>query len=361
MTWSILASCALLAILGPTLCGLANSLEVANASGAVELGTSINLETNSTLATCIPNQRKEWRSIEPLERADYLKAVQCLQHHPSKSGLPAARTRFDDFQGFHISVTTKVHEVGQFLPWHRWFLHAYEVALRKECNYTGHIPYWDWTKDADPANPEAQVPVSSSHRHTYLIVLISFRASPLFDAIGGFGNLPLVRGSLSSGVFAKYRLVFGTGPPLNVTDHLIERGFDVTMLPHLTERAVKNTMNKTTFETFRIELEGRPITPQPKVHDSGHLAVGGEMGDTYSSPGDPLFYLHHANLDRLWWTWQRVDPHNRLYQISGRSTQTPPYYNVTLNTTLPTGNLGKPVQIHQVMDIGNKLLCYTYV
>lgn len=148
------------------------------------------------------------------------------------------------------------------------------------------------------------------------------------------------------------------------------------MVHRLTEAAVKHTMNQTTFETFRIELEGRPITPEPKIHDSGHRVVGGEMGDTYSSPGglywctlifnyltpepDSLFYLHHANLDRLWWKWQGDDKANRLYQISGRSTQTPPYHNVTLNTTLPTGTLGQPVRIHQVMDIENKLLCYTY-
>ncbi|KAG6880854.1 hypothetical protein C0993_003994, partial [Termitomyces sp. T159_Od127] len=79
--------------------------------------------------------------------------------------------------------------------------------------------------------------------------------------------------------------MFGTGPPPNVTSHLLERGFDVTMLPRLTEKAVKHTLSKTTFETFRIELEGRPITPEPKAHDSGHRVVGGDMGDTYSSPG----------------------------------------------------------------------------
>ncbi|KAG6828515.1 hypothetical protein H0H92_007732 [Tricholoma furcatifolium] len=300
-------------------------------------------------SACRVNLRREWRAIDPYQRFQYLEAVRCLQALNSTVPIPGARTRFDDFQGHHINLTTRVHSVGQFLPWHRWFIHAYSTALQKECNYNGPIPYWDWTIDTDPSN------------------LDLLRSSPIFDAHGGFGNLPLVRAPVSSGVFAGYLLPFGTGPPPNITSHPLERGFDPTMLQHLTAGAVKNTLNNTSFETFRIELEGRPVTPLPKIHDSGHRAVGGDMGDTWSSPGeffdtplDPLFYLHHANLDRLWWKWQSMDFKNRLYQISGRSTQDPPYVNVTLNDTLPTEPIGRPVQIYEVMDIRNSFLCYSY-
>ncbi|KAG6876274.1 hypothetical protein C0993_004542, partial [Termitomyces sp. T159_Od127] len=282
------------------------------------------------------------RSIKPLERVNYLKAVQCLQNKTENSGLCGARSRFDDFQGLHICLTDQVHGVGQFLPWHRWFLHVYEKALRDECNYTGHIPYWDWTKDADPAHPEA------------------FLSSKIFDPIEGFGNLPLVQGPLSSGVFANYQLIFGMGPYPNLTSHPLERGFNATWLPGLTETMVKRTLSNTTFEAFRIELEGWRIH-RPKIHNSGHNIIGGDMSDLHSSPADPLFYLHHANLDRVWWMWQSADKQNRLYQISGRSTQNDSYHNVTLDTTLPTGTFEQqPVTIRQVMDIENQPLCYTY-
>jgi hypothetical protein len=76
---------------------------------------------------------------------------------------------------------------------------------------------------------------------------------------------------------------------------------------------------------------------------------------------DPLFFLHHANLDRIWASWQALYPSKRLYEISGRSTVNPPYRNVTLAYQLKTFNLAPPVTIAQVMDTTNPLLNYVYV
>ncbi|KAG6829297.1 hypothetical protein H0H87_012009 [Tephrocybe sp. NHM501043] len=126
----------------------------------------------------------------------------------------------------------------------------------------------------------AVISSTSSHK-----TFISFRSSPIFDIDGGFGELPAVERPITKGVFAKYRLQFGTGAPPNNTEHGIERGIDATMIHRLTEGAVAAILSLKTFEAFRIELEGKPITPEPKVHDSGHRVVGGDMGNTYSSPG----------------------------------------------------------------------------
>jgi len=45
------------------------------------------------------------------------------------------------------------------------------------------------------------------------------------------------------------------------------------------------------------------------------------MMDPIASPGDPIFYLHHTWLDKVWWEWQLLDLPARLTDIGGRNTQ----------------------------------------
>lgn len=40
--------------------------------------------------------------------------------------------------------------------------------------------------------------------------------------------------------------------------------------------------------------------------------------DVFTSPGDPVFYLHHAMIDRVWWIWQLQDLDTRLTAVAGR-------------------------------------------
>ena len=47
------------------------------------------------------------------------------------------------------------------------------------------------------------------------------------------------------------------------------------------------------------------------------------MNNVFSSPGDPLFYLHHANLDRVWRMWQARDLPGRLFEVDGYVARLP--------------------------------------
>ena len=48
----------------------------------------------------------------------------------------------------------------------------------------------------------------------------------------------------------------------------------------------------------KTELEFNP-------HDGVHQAIGGNMSVVDLSSRDPIFFLHHANVDRLWTAWNR--------------------------------------------------------
>jgi len=53
-------------------------------------------------------------------------------------------------------------------------------------------------------------------------------------------------------------------------------------------------MAKTNYTDFSAAING--------IHGSVHIWCGGTMS-IFDSPADPVFWLHHANLDRLWWVW----------------------------------------------------------
>lgn len=102
-----------------------------------------------------------------------------------------------------------------------------------------------------------------------------------------------------------------------------------------------------------------------------------------ASPSDPLFFLHHTNLDRLWWNWQQVAPDTRTYEI-GEIENVPilsfllenefvyptellkesgdtPWNITTLNHNLWMVDLLPNVTIADVMDLGGDTICAEYL
>jgi tyrosinase len=86
------------------------------------------------------------------------------------------------------------------------------------------------------------------------------------------------------------------------------------------------------------------------------------MGDLFTSTNDPLFWMHHTNMDRIWALWQSQDP-DRIMEVNGDMNlkETKP---LTLDTILYMGFAGKDRPIKNVMDPinrdGNGILCYVY-
>lgn len=88
------------------------------------------------------------------------------------------------------------------------------------------------------------------------------------------------------------------------------------------------------------------------------------MADTFSSPGDPIFFLHHAQIDRLWTIWQSQDPRNRQYAVSGTSTAQnyPPSQEFEISDRIDLGLLSPegPRPLAEFMSTVRGPFCYRY-
>ena len=62
-----------------------------------------------------------------------------------------------------------------------------------------------------------------------------------------------------------------------------------------------------TTGSFRNALEGWTDPAAPQTHNRVHMWVAGSMAPG-TSPNDPVFFLHHCNVDRLWALWQFRHP-----------------------------------------------------
>jgi tyrosinase len=121
-------------------------------------------------------------------------------------------------------------------------------------------------------------------------------------------------------------------------------------------------MSQTDIYDFQMTLQGIPGIGIG-THGGGHYTVGNEMSDLFSSPNDPVFFVHHGQVDRVWAIWQGLDPVNRQYAIAQTNTyfNMPPSANTTLNDTVNLGFAGGEVQeIGQLMSTIEGDFCYIY-
>ncbi|KAL1840789.1 hypothetical protein VTJ49DRAFT_7744 [Mycothermus thermophilus] len=322
--------------------------------------------------------RKEWRYLSKPERKHYIAAVECLQSKPSilPAGLaPGSQSLFDDFVYVHMNQTLQIHFTGNFLIWHRYFIHIYEKKLKEECGYTGVLPYWEWGYDVN-----------------------DLRASPVFDgsdtSMGsdgefipgppqvldfGFGDpIILEKGSgggcLFSGPFKDLLIRLGpaTEPdPTQDNPRCVKRDLNVDCGRRFaTFRNTTDTiLNSPDIMTFRTTMEGEPGYTPPGymgIHGGGHFMISGDPGsDAFISPGDPAFYLHHAQVDRVYWIWQMLDYQNRR-GVHGTNTfmNLPPSANTTVEDYVDVWPLAPPIKIKNLMStIGGEgsPLCYLYL
>jgi tyrosinase len=214
---------------------------------------------------------------------------------------------WDLFTWWHVAAMSwptgggnRAHRGPVFLPWHRLFLRRLEEAMQQVSgDPNAALPYWAWNEDGElPAAMQLN--------------------APLWSLVGP------ARGEVTQGPLAELRVrLFQNaadgrlyvGPPRPIWRDAA-RG--VPGLPDRTDQAwtlADGLFDRPNWDeaadSFRNKVEGfqdpredRAPRTGPWMHNRVHVWVGGEMAPG-SSPNDPVFWLNHCNVDRLWEAWMR--------------------------------------------------------
>lgn len=222
---------------------------------------------------------------------------------------------------------------GSFLTWHRYFTHVYETHLN-QCGYNGAIPYWEWGLDVN--NPAASPVFDGSATslggngqyipHSGLILTEPLNPAALIPLPAGSGG-----GCVTTGPFANMVVNIGAvalaqygstdvyAAPDALADgnqRCLKRDLNAGVAKRYTSflNTTSLILNNNNIEKFQAVMQADPryVHGELGVHGGGHFTMGGDPGgDPFISPGDPAFFLHHGQIDRVYWIWQMLDFNNR--------------------------------------------------
>jgi tyrosinase len=160
------------------------------------------------------------------------------------------------------------HHTDLFLPWHRAYLHYFELALQSQVPGVT-LPWWDWTTSEEIPAPYAEAKAGG-------------KANPLF------GNVVKIYRSNQE----------QKAPPRTPGAAAQAKPPHVPPLPYSSQW--RHAMQATSFASFQSRIE--------EIHDNVHVWVGGIMSNIEWAAYDPLFFAHHVMVDRAWRIWQHRHP-----------------------------------------------------
>jgi polyphenol oxidase len=155
--------------------------------------------------------------------------------------------------------SAEVHKSYFFLPWHRAFLYFHERILGKLIgDMSFALPCWDWDDAANQQLPS---------------IYTAAAANSLFDSKRAVNVPPPIP------------------PPWST----------------LTQNALRQRTPDAFLGASWIPALGTQGMIESSPHNPVHSWVAGgaaeDMGLTGTAARDPVFYAHHANVDRMWTKW----------------------------------------------------------
>lgn len=190
------------------------------------------------------------------------------------------------------------HTNWWFLPWHRAYIYYFEqVCQQVISDTTFRLPYWDWSANQTIPQPflDPNSKLFNNTRRSNTVAREAVNQALINDIVQSPSELDMFSGSAST-----------------------QRG---------------------SGQTGRFE--GTP-------HNTVHRNIGGDMV-TLLSPRDPIFWMHHCNIDRIWASWQRIGGHNSPSQSSWKQLALASFYDPVnrrqvspVTDTVPSGQYALP-------------------
>lgn len=203
-------------------------------------------------------------------------------------------------------------------------------------------------------------------------------SAPVWDSETGFGgngnfsaDASIVHGHcVTDGPFAGLQVLYTDA---TFRPHCLSRGFESSetleqLALNITPTALEHLLDQSDYGVLNLGLEdGAHISVPRSVR--GDFSLFTAPYGIYSQPScpfiwlshqiDPVFFLHHTNLDRLWWAWQQANPQKRLLEYVGKSSHDS-LSKATIEDIIPMGGLAPDVKVSEIMGTESGLLCYKY-
>ncbi len=245
----------------------------------------------------------------------YRKAITAMLQLPPTNPLNWYRLAF-------IHALDCPHGNWWFLPWHRGYIGYFEQICRQlSGDPTFALPYWDWTATPSLPAPFGDDSVLNPSNPAFIDSLQNFSnqfADPVTTMYQNFTQAQLAQLQVRSGnqdaptFMAQITSSDPNSQMFFPSAEARQSSFDGGFSQTVSIDTIHSALAPTTFSDFASlpapdhsgggQSSKGILESQP--HDNVHGAIGGFMG-AFLSPVDPIFYLHHSNMDRLWDVWTR--------------------------------------------------------
>ena len=293
----------------------------------------------------------------------YMHAVPSNPFDPANSGglrratpqaLQALQKRIDEIYGQPTANTSQAawkqaaiqcwatceHGSPYFTTWHRWYLYYFERICRK---LSGHpefvLPYWNYASDTGSSlQLPAQFTQVSQDPDNPNVLFFDDRGIGFADGqASGLQNVAMNEGGFMPYSQTQY------GPALSAKQ----------MFP--SDDAQHFSIDPTDPAYLALGFTGRlECAPHDNVHDN----VGGWMQNVPSAAGDPIFYMHHCQIDRLYASWESLP--GVSYNFGSTSSQPDESTWKTLKMGSFVDENGQLVQVKLGDAINTSALNYGY-